>query len=29
MQKLTDAIALAVHLNITLPGTGSLPEWVK
>lgn len=29
MQKLTDAIALAVHQNIALPGTGSLPEWVK
>jgi hypothetical protein len=29
MQKLTDAIALAVHQNIALPGTGALPEWVK
>lgn len=29
MQKLTDAIVLAVHQNIELPGTGSLPEWVK
>ncbi|HVY26681.1 MAG TPA: hypothetical protein VHB79_09010 [Polyangiaceae bacterium] len=29
MQKLTDAIVLAVHQNVELPGTGSLPEWVK
>jgi hypothetical protein len=27
MQKLTDAIVLAVHQNIELPGSGSLPEW--
>lgn len=27
MQKLTDAIALAVHLNIELPSAGNLPEW--
>lgn len=29
MQKLTDAIVLAVHQNIELPGSGSLPEWAK
>lgn len=29
MQKLTDAIVLAVHQSIELPGTGALPEWVK
>ena len=29
MRQLTDAIALAVHQNIELPGTGSLPDWVK
>jgi len=29
MQKLTDAIVLAVHQNIELPGTGSLPDWIK
>ena len=28
MQKLTDAIVLAVHLDLE-PGTGALPEWVK
>jgi len=29
MQKLTSAIVLAVHQNIALPGTGSLPDWIK
>jgi hypothetical protein len=29
MRQLTDAIVLAVHQNIALPGTGSLPDWVK
>ncbi len=29
MQKLTDAIALAVHQNIELPSTGNTPAWVK
>ncbi len=29
MRQLTDAIALAVHQNIDLPGTGSVPEWAK
>jgi hypothetical protein len=29
MQKLTDAIVLAVHQNVELPGTGALPAWVK
>ena len=29
MQKLTDAIVLAVHQNIELPGSGALPEWAK
>lgn len=29
MRKLTDAIALAVHLNTELPATGSLPEWAN
>jgi hypothetical protein len=27
MQKLTDAIALAVHQNIELPSAGNFPEW--
>jgi hypothetical protein len=27
MRQLTDAIALAVHTNIDLPPTGTLPEW--
>jgi hypothetical protein len=27
MQKLTDAIALAVHLNVELPSAGNFPEW--
>jgi hypothetical protein len=29
MRQLTDAIVLAVHQNVALPGTGSLPDWVK
>ena len=29
MRQLTDAIVLAVHQNIELPGSGSLPDWVK
>jgi hypothetical protein len=29
MRQLTDAIVLAVHQNIELPASGSLPEWVK
>jgi hypothetical protein len=29
MQKLTDAVALAVHQNVALPSTGNSPEWVK
>lgn len=29
MRQLTDAIVLAVHQNIELPGSGSLPEWIK
>jgi hypothetical protein len=29
MGQLTDAIALAVRLNIELPSTGTVPEWVK
>ncbi len=29
MRQLTDAIVLAVHQNVQLPGTGSLPDWVK
>ncbi len=29
MRQLTDAIVLAVHQNVELPGTGSLPAWVK
>ena len=29
MRQLTDAIVLAVHQNVALPGTGSLPGWVK
>lgn len=29
MQKLTDAVALAVRLNIELPETGGVPEWTK
>lgn len=29
MQKLTDAIVLAVHQNVELPAAGSLPAWVK
>lgn len=29
MQKLTDAIVLAVHQNIALPESGSRPSWVK
>jgi hypothetical protein len=27
MQKLTDAIALAVHQNVELPSAGNFPEW--
>jgi hypothetical protein len=27
MQKLTDAIAMAVHQNVELPGAGNLPAW--
>jgi hypothetical protein len=27
MQKLTDAIALAVHQNVELPGAGNFPAW--
>lgn len=29
MQKLTDAIALAVHQNIALPSSGTTPEWAQ
>jgi hypothetical protein len=29
MQKLTDAIVLAVHQNVELPDSGSRPSWVK
>jgi hypothetical protein len=29
MRQLTDAIVLAVHQNIELPGTGKLPEWAS
>lgn len=29
MQKLTDAIVLAVHQNVELPAAGSRPDWVK
>jgi len=29
MRQLTDAIVLAVHQNIELPGSGSLPDWIK
>ncbi|HYJ10178.1 MAG TPA: hypothetical protein VEX18_14245 [Polyangiaceae bacterium] len=29
MRQLTDAIALAVHQNVALPGTGTVPEWAK
>jgi hypothetical protein len=29
MRQLTDAIVLAVHQNVTLPSSGTLPEWVK
>ena len=29
MRQLTDAIVLAVHQNIALPGSGSLPDWIK
>lgn len=29
MRQLTDAIVLAVHQNIALPGTGALPDWIK
>jgi len=29
MRQLTDAIVLAVHQNVTLPSSGSLPAWVK
>lgn len=29
MRQLTDAIVLAVHQNVELPGGGSLPDWVK
>ena len=29
MQKLTDAIVLAVHQNVELPDAGSRPSWVK
>lgn len=29
MRQLTDAIVLAVHLNIALPNAGTLPSWVK
>lgn len=29
MRQLTDAIVLAVHQNVPLPNTGSLPDWVK
>ena len=29
LRQLTDAIALAVKQNIELPGTGTVPEWVK
>jgi hypothetical protein len=28
MQKLTDAIALAVHQNVALPNAGNVPEWI-
>jgi hypothetical protein len=29
MQKLTDAIALAVHQNVALPSAGNVPEWAE
>jgi hypothetical protein len=29
MRQLTDAIVLAVHQNIELPGTGALPSWSR
>lgn len=29
MQKLTDAIALAVHQNVALPSAGNAPEWMQ
>jgi len=29
MRQLTDAIVLAVHQNVTLPSSGTLPDWVK
>jgi hypothetical protein len=29
MRQLTDAIALAVHQNLELPASGSVPDWVK
>lgn len=29
MRQLTDAIVLAVHQNVALPSSGSLPNWVK
>jgi hypothetical protein len=29
MRQLTDAIVLAVHQNIELPGTGALPQWAS
>jgi hypothetical protein len=29
MRQLTDAIVLAVHQNVALPSSGTLPDWVK
>ncbi len=29
MRQLTDAIVLAVHQNVQLPATSTLPDWVK
>ncbi len=29
MQKLTDAVALAVHQNVQLPSAGNFPEWKR